>query len=190
MLAAAFHDDPFWRWLLHQDSDYPDRLVQAFHVQLEHMALPRGLIHTADGIPGAAVWSPPGTWETNLFRHLRFWPDLIRLVGLTRLPPRLLGIQRVQRVHPSEPHWYLQLLGVDPRHQGSGWARKLLMPVLERCDQDRLPAYLETCNPDNVSLYRRFGFEVVQEVVMAKDGPTAICMLREARATGANEALE
>ena len=46
--------------------------------------------------------------------------------------------------HPREPHWYLALLGVDPALQGRGFGPHLMQPVLDRCDSDRLPAYLET----------------------------------------------
>lgn len=178
VLALAFQDDPFWRWLIREGEGYQQRLERGFMAQLQHMALPRGLIHTAEGIPGAAVWSPPGTWETNLFRHLRFLPQLAALLGPARMPSRMLGIHRVQRLHPDYPHWYLQILGVDPGRQGKGWARTLLSPVLERCDRDQLPAYLETCNPDNIPLYRGFGFALVNEVTLGRDAPTAWCMER------------
>ena len=34
------------------------------------------------------------------------------------------------------------------------------LPVLERCDDERLPAYLETTSPRNRALYQRHGFEI------------------------------
>ena len=36
--------------------------------------------------------------------------------------------------------------------------------TLKKCDQDRLPAYLESTNAANLTLYERFGFRVLAEV--------------------------
>jgi hypothetical protein len=41
-------------------------------------------------------------------------------------------------------------------------------PVLEICDRDGVPAYLETAVARNVLLYERAGFEVVEELILPK----------------------
>lgn len=66
--------------------------------------------------------------------------------------------------HPLERHWYLGLLGVEPRRQGHGVGARLMEAFVERVEADRLPAYLETDRPENVRFYRRFGFEVASEL--------------------------
>jgi predicted acetyltransferase len=38
--------------------------------------------------------------------------------------------------------------------------------MLERADQEQMPAYLETQRPDNVPIYERFGFEVASNEVI------------------------
>jgi len=45
--------------------------------------------------------------------------------------------------------------------QGQGIGAALMRHALERVDAERLPAYLESSNSRNISLYRRFGFELV-----------------------------
>ena len=37
---------------------------------------------------------------------------------------------------------------------------EVLAPVLERCDAEGVPAYLESSKESNVSFYRRHGFDV------------------------------
>ena len=184
-LARAFRDDPFWRWMAIPDQRYDHRLEAAFLAQLRHLAEPSGLIHTIPSCQAAALWSPPGTWGSSPMAHLRFLPDLVRLCGVVRLPARLHGIRRVQALHPVTPHFYLQIIGVDPRAQGRGIARLLLDNVMTQCDRSALPVYLETCNPANVALYRHFGFEVLHELTLPDRGPTVWCMWR---ATSANDA--
>jgi len=66
--------------------------------------------------------------------------------------------------HPAEPHWYLPLIGVAPAQQGHGYGSLLLEHAAERCDRERLPAYLESTSLRSVPLYRRHGFEVVGEI--------------------------
>jgi GNAT superfamily N-acetyltransferase len=71
------------------------------------------------------------------------------------------------RVPPTEPHWDLPFIGVDVTKQSRGYGSALLRHALERCDRDRLPAYLDATSPLNKPLYERHGFEelgVIQKV--------------------------
>ena len=49
------------------------------------------------------------------------------------------------------------------------------------CDEQGLPAYLESSNVLNVPLYQRHGFEVMAEAALPQGGPSAWFMWREAR---------
>jgi len=50
--------------------------------------------------------------------------------------------------------------------------------VLDRCDREGRPAYLEATNEGNQRLYLRHGFEVTAEITLP-DGPTMWPMWRE-----------
>jgi ribosomal protein S18 acetylase RimI-like enzyme len=52
--------------------------------------------------------------------------------------------------------------------------------VLKRVDAEHVPAYLESSNPRNISLYRRHGFEVVTTIQLGSS-PTVVPMVRPAR---------
>jgi len=69
---------------------------------------------------------------------------------------------------------------VDPAHQGRGYGDALMSYALRRCDRDHLPAYLESTNPRNVSLYRRHGFEPLGSIQVGSS-PTMVPMFRAAR---------
>ena len=81
------------------------------------------------------------------------------------------------------PHWYLQIIGVDPAYQGQGFSSRLLRPVLERIDRERMHCFLETNARKNVAIYRRFGFEVVSEDKMPGTEVTSFAMLRKVQNT-------
>jgi GNAT superfamily N-acetyltransferase len=175
VITLAFSTDPMARWSFPAPATYlavmPD-VVQAFG----GAAFAHGTAHLVEGGSAAAMWLPPGV-------H----PDTERLAELTdrHVPPgQLEDMQKVfeqmDRYHPDEPCWYLPLIGVDPVRQGRGHGGALLRHALERCDRERMPAYLESSNPRNVPLYERHGFESIGRI-QAGSSPTVIPMLRRAR---------
>jgi ribosomal protein S18 acetylase RimI-like enzyme len=130
---------------------------------------------TADG-RGASLWLPPGVE-----------PDAERMVALLethadeRVMPELMGVfEQMGRFHPTEPHWYLPLIGVDPACQGQGLGGALMRHAVERCDRDGLPAYLESSNPRNITLYQRHGFEILGRIQVGTS-PVMTPMYRKPR---------
>ena len=90
---------------------------------------------------------------------------------------RLLAL--MESKHPHEPHWYLATLGTAVEQQGKGVGSALMRPVLDHCDAEGIPCYLESSKERNVPFYRRHGFEVVEEVPLSGDGPMLWTMWRE-----------
>jgi ribosomal protein S18 acetylase RimI-like enzyme len=88
--------------------------------------------------------------------------------------------EQMEKFHPTEPHWYLPMIGVDPAHQGEGVGAALMTEALKAVDRDGLIAYLESSNPRNISLYQRYGFEVIGEI-QSGSSPVLRPMLRKAR---------
>jgi ribosomal protein S18 acetylase RimI-like enzyme len=88
--------------------------------------------------------------------------------------------EHMGRYHPSQPYWYLPLIGVDPVHQRKGYGSALLRHALLQCDRDHAPAYLESTNPANIRLYERHGFEVL-DTIQVRSSPPIFPMLRAAR---------
>jgi len=88
--------------------------------------------------------------------------------------------EQMQKFHPTEPHWYLPMIGVDPAHQGAGVGSALMSEALKAVDRDGLIAYLESSNHKNVSLYERHGFEIIGEI-QSGSSPVVRPMLRRAR---------
>lgn len=178
VLARAFAQDPFACWLAHPERDKATAMALAFQLQLKHLAMPGGLVFCVEDRSGAALWSAPGNWDLTLWQQIRFAPAFAGVVGWTRLLPVLKAVQAVQRAHPREPHYYLQVLGVDPVKQGRGQGRALLEPMLAKADRQQVPVYLETAEPDNLGYYQRFGFEVRQELDLPSGAPHLWTMLR------------
>jgi ribosomal protein S18 acetylase RimI-like enzyme len=180
VLGRAFADDPVWRWMFPR---HPERMAGLFATLLHHGHLPNGVSELAerDGtILAGALWDPPGRWKISLAAQIRQLPRMMRVLG-SRTVPVLRGLGEIERQHPTEPHWYLAVLGTDPPAQGHGLGSALLRSRLSRCDAGRMPAYLESSKESNVPYYERFGFRVTGEIPMPRGGPCVWPMWRDPR---------
>ena len=175
MLLLAFAADPPNRWLFPDAHDYV-RNFPKFVQGLGGSAFANGTAFMTSDCSGAILWLAPGVSPNK--------EALSRLIEEDVAPDKQadLGgaIDEMGRYHPQEPHWYLPFIGVDPARQGAGIGAALLRPILARCDEAGLPAYLESSNPRNRPLYQRHGFEVLGEI-RAGSCPPVTPMLRKPR---------
>ena len=182
-MAVAFYDDPVASWLLQDESRRMRQLERGFALFIRRLYLPEGECYTTEHVAGGALWLPPGRWQAGLAAQLRVLASLAGISG--RAFPRFLRYSRLlESKHRREDHYYLPYMGVEPSRQGRGIGSALLRPVLERCDREGVPAYLEASSPRNRDLYKRHGFEVVEIVELAAGGPVHWLMWREPRTPG------
>jgi len=178
-LAKAFEDDPIKLFLTGGKPLTPQRATP-FFTAFQQIQLPHGMVFTTPGFEAASIWAPPGEWKIPFRQIVRHSPAFLKLYGL-RFFPNLQVLTDMEKLHPTEPHYYLEIIGTDPAHQGKGFGSKLMTPMLERADTEGVGAYLESSKESNVPFYRRFGFEVTQELHHRRGGPTMWLMWRDPR---------
>ncbi len=180
-LALAFYDDPVFKWLIPNDSERIHRSERGFTFYLRKVYLPHDECYATEDGAGGALWLPPNTWHLGPIAQLRLVPSMIAAMG-SRLPQVLRAISTIESNHPQKAHYYLPFVGVEPELQGKGIGTALLQPILDRCDQEGTPAYLEATTPRNRGCYLLQGFEVTEEFQFPKGGPPSWRMWREPRA--------
>ena len=175
VLTLAFSSDPACRWTWPDPRQYlasfPD-FVKAF----AGSAFEQGTAYSLAGYTGAALWLRPGAHPDEDALGML----VERTVAEERQTAMFAVFEQMANYHPAEPHWYLPLLGVDPSCQRRGYGSALLQHALAACDRDGTPAYLESTNPENISLYKRHGFETLTTIQIA-DSPPIVPMLRQPR---------
>ncbi len=175
MLARAFADEPFHDWLFPVGAQRERRARTLFRCELRNM-LRDGVVLTTDTHSGACLWGAPnkpeGGWLAQTIVVFTLW----RLLG-RRTRQVLRALEGVGAMRPSNPHWYLSVLGTEPGCQGQGIASLLMRSALAICDMGRDGAWLEVANPALTSFYSRFGF-VERERVRIAGGPQIVGMWR------------
>ncbi len=183
VLARSFHDNPNFVALFPDEKIRTRVLAHVFAAGLRD-ALGVKHIYAAmrgEEIVGVAAWLPPGAFPLSPWRQLRAVPDMARILAAApRSIPRLVRFMAgVNKLHPAQPCWYLEVVGVEPGARGLGIGTRLLEPVLARADEARQPCYLETMTERNVAWYRGLGFEVRSAgVSFVSGGPPNWTMLR------------
>lgn len=183
VLVRAFDADPVINWFVRQDGARTQGFTRFFELAARQLTLPFGEVYTAAEHSGAALWAPPGTWQLGPDDVEPLLADLTAAFGDDKLERSLQGMEAMDALHPHEPHFYLLLLGVAPGRQSQGIGSALLRTVLDRCDEQGLPAYLEATSPRNVALYERHGFAITDTLTLP-DGPPVWLMWRAAGAEG------
>jgi ribosomal protein S18 acetylase RimI-like enzyme len=179
-LARAFDDDPPVQWVMPDAATRVPRLEQAFALYLRRLWIEQDVCFMTDDGAGAAAWELPGRWKVPVSGQLRLLAPMLRIYR--RETPRVLkALAALESGHPEAPHYYLPFAGVLPERQGQGIGTALLRPVLDRCDAERVAAYLEATTPRNRELYARNGFEVTEEFTLGDGSPPLWRMWRAPR---------
>lgn len=155
ILAAGFEDDPVLSWTF-EDPGRGEKLEALFTVAAE-----RAVVREGDGV--AAMWMAPGVPLTDGAEEARMVEAMPMATPGDWARLAALG-EAMSAAHPAEPHWYLAAIATLPERRGRGLGSALLAESLLVVDADRMPAYLESSNPRNITLYERHGFQITGRI--------------------------
>ena len=173
VLVRANWEDPAARWVWPDSQQFLTHFP-SFVRALGGKAFAHGSAYYVDGYTGAALWLQPDVHpDENALIAL-----LERTVSEQIQKDFFPVLEQMGRFHPSEPHWYLPFVGVDPSQQGKGFGSALLQHILIQVDRDNMLAYLESSNPRNIPLYKRHGFELLGSIQIGTS-PSIAPMLRK-----------
>ena len=183
VLGRAFAEYELLRHYFHDETERHAVANTVAFISLS-LCLKYGEVYmSSEKLEGVAAWLPPwkapfGGWQVMRSVPLGILARFGRQ-GAGRMWSYGRFADSLHRRLVPYPHWYLQIIGVDPAHQGEGFSSRLLRPVLERIDLERMPCFLETNNEKNAAIYRRFGFEVLSEDKLPGTEVTSFAMLRK-----------
>ena len=164
-LAAAFQDDPALAWIVRDDRKRRMMLPAFFKVMAEQSRRHSEILASPNG-EAASLWYPPGKVSDGVFASA--YDSLRMLAGFRADLPRGLKVaEEMYKRHPNpQPFSYLRYVGVAPAAQGKGWGGAIVRAGVARAAAQGLGVLLETATPDNVAIYTRLGFEILEEWVV------------------------
>lgn len=184
VLARAFRTDPLQTYIF-PDVDESLKRSPAMFSAIVRSGLERAEVWTTTSTAGIAVWRPPARDGPEEAKQddakVDRLPELMGYAAFERLSTFFAAIEPFHLEAAPDPHWYLEILGVDPASQGQGIGRALLQPILDRADADGVACYLETANATNVPFYVARGFAVALETIEPGSGLRLWTFIRDPR---------
>lgn len=180
LTVAAFATDAQLRWLFPDDELYATMAPLFFDTMVD-LRLRGGHVDVNDSVDGAAQWNPPGGIDVPDAEQARAWANYQEMES-DATSDRMKAFEAAFADHvPSDPHWYLGVVAVDPDLQGQGIGRAVVAAGCARADADHVSCFLESTSAKNLPLYESLGFQVTGAVDL-RGGPRVWFMTRPPRA--------
>lgn len=171
VLCDAFFDYPVMRYVLGDIAGYSERLQTLIHFFVQNRFKKNELvlgIHGSNALDGVALVSYPGnptrSAELDALRE-ETWQTL----GADARGRYETFGSATTHVESPGPHIHLNMIGVRSTAQGTGVGRLLLDAVHAHSvhQSDSAGVTLSTENPQNLSLYKHFGYTILGEGAVA-----------------------
>ena len=180
--ADAYQDYPLHNYFT--KGKYDEKASKLLmQISLKTMTEDAIIYADSEEMNGFAVWLPFGFTGNKTLPFLRNGGlKLIFHSGLGIIG-RLLHYEtyamNLKKEFTDNYDWYLYNLSIKKEAQGKGFASKLMRPMLQFCDDEKMVAYLETNKENNVSLYKHYGFLLKKEECIPKTSVMHYAMVRE-----------
>lgn len=164
VLKRGMRDNPVHVAALGDDPERREQRLERLFTALFAVARDqRPLVARHDGrvVGGTGDWAPGGC-RMDARQKLAMLPAMAWL-GPRSTVATIRWTRAWEKRNPDRPHSHLGPIAVERHLQGQGIGSRILRAYCERLDRLGEPAYLETDKPQNVRLYKRFGFQVVDE---------------------------
>ncbi|MGW0951287.1 GNAT family N-acetyltransferase [Streptomyces sp. NPDC002545] len=182
LLDEAFQDDPVSGWVF-PEREYRRTTHHRLMAAFTDIVLAEGRIDVTEDGTACALWlSMPAADGPDGGDGGEEAADAVRL--RESVDPANARVEEIARLmaesHPADrAHEYLWMICVAPARQGEGLGSALVRHVLDRCDREGLPAYLEASSERSTKLYERLGFTYADRTLDIPDGPRMWPMWRE-----------
>ncbi len=185
--GSAFQDDPIMVFTYPDEEERKQNSQYGFYM-LYNYGIKYGLTYaTSKNLEGITIWLPPkkiypSTW--TMMRYGGFYT--MRKVGLKlKAMKRSMTVFKYEEERHKElapfDHWYFQNIAVKPEEQGKGYGGLLISTMIKNIESDGLPIYVETNTEKAVSIYQKYGFEILEHVIIPETDVPLWCMLRKPR---------
>ncbi|WP_374163833.1 GNAT family N-acetyltransferase [Arcticibacter sp. MXS-1] len=163
ILTKSFDTNKSVNYIVKQDKKRVQRVRALMDYSFEVCYL-FGEVFLSNNKKACALILYPDKKKTSLKSILLDIKLILSCVGLSNVKKALTRESKIKKIQPKEPMYYIWFIGVDPSYQNSGIGTELLNEVIEDSSRKKRPIYLETSTTKNLPWYKKFGFDVYNEL--------------------------
>jgi ribosomal protein S18 acetylase RimI-like enzyme len=167
VLTDAFQNDPVCK-----------RLLEGARIEQKHgffespvrYGLRYGQVYaTSKNLEGIAAWVPGNKADMTMWRGIRSGSIIsgmkLGMKAIMKMKPIFEPLEADRRAHmKGRVYIYLMIIGVASESQGQGLGGKLLRAIIQESEYSERPLYVETSKEQNIDMYERFGFKVLNKM--------------------------
>ena len=183
-LAVSFQGYPLFEYFANNKYD-AKRMKKFWKVSLKTMSEKTFFISDSEEANSLAIFSPYEKGGISIWKYIKAGGlGLIPAIGL-KMTKRMTTFEKfameIKDKYANQGCWYLYVFVTMPEFRGKGLGSKLMRPMMDYLDQHKQDCYLETLLPINVEIYKKYGFELKEEVKVPGTDLILYAMLRTAK---------
>ncbi len=163
ILTASFEANKSVNYIVKQDSKRKIRIRTLMDYSFD-VCKAFGNVYLSEDKKACALVLFPDQKRTTLKSILLDAKLIFSCVGISNLKKTLDRESLIKKTQPKDTMYYLWFIGVDPKHQNSGIGSTLLNEVIQDSAEKKRSIYLETSTMKNLPWYKKFGFDVYNEL--------------------------
>lgn len=163
ILTDSFETNQSVNYIVKQDKKRVERIRSLMDYSFE-VCYSYGKVFLSDDKKACALILFPDKKKTTLKSMLLDVKLILSCVGLGNIIKALSRESKIKAIQTKELMYYLWFIGVDPKHQNSGIGTELLNDVIKDSNLMERPIYLETSTLKNLPWYKKFGFDIYNEL--------------------------
>ena len=173
VLADAFKEDPIWAKFIKDNQIKAHRVNYLFGSPILY-ALKYGKAYaSSSNLEAIAAWSPGSTADMTFWRLIRSgvfrYGSKMGMKVSINMAKTFRPVEKDREEHMKNTSYnYITIIGVKQEYQKQGFGGKILRAIFEEADKTHTPIYLETGTPQNVKMYEKYGFNLLNEIILPR----------------------
>ena len=161
-LANAFSEDPIIKALKFESEE----TISMYEIPIRLGLRYGSVFATSENLEGIITFSP-GNRSMSMWSIIRSGSIFVALKLRKKLgkfmQQMMKKLEEDRKNLNIGPYIYFSVIGVSQKFQGKGFGGKLIRALIEKAEIEGKSIYLETQLEENVKLYEKFGFEVINK---------------------------
>ena len=183
-LAISFKGYPLFEYFANNKYNIK-KMKKFWKVSLKTMSDKTIFLADSTKANSLAIFSPYEKGGISIWKYIKAGGlGLIPSIGI-KTTKKMTSFEKfamkIKNKYASQGCWYLYAFVTMPEFRGNGVGKKILTPMFNYLDEHNQDCYLETLLPINVEIYKKFGFELKEEIKVPNTDLTLYAMLRTAR---------